>query len=156
MKNTAHSARQFVFCCVSTLLTALLAVLTFLRPERLPLAPLLVAMLLRPTLLLVTAGVNFSCLKMGVRALFSGKPDRHTAAVLTVLLALVLCALGVCPDASAAAALLLTASAWLDLLEQRDFEMVTAFRDKYIDLLRTYYFVGGMPAAVNAYLPSRA
>ena len=119
MKNTAHSARQFVFCCVSTLLTALLAVLTFLRPERLPLAPLLVAMLLRPTLLLVTAGVNFSCLKMGVRALFSGKPDRHTAAVLTVLLALVLCALGVCPDASAAAALLLTASAWLDLLEQR-------------------------------------
>ena len=119
MKNTAHSARQFAFCCVTTLLTALLAVLTFLRPERLPLAPLLVAMLLRPTLLLVTAGVNFSCLKMGVRALFSGKPDCHTAAVLTVLLALVLCTLGVCPDAPVTAALLLTASAWLDLLEQR-------------------------------------
>ena len=119
MKNTAHSARQLVFCCVTTVLTALLAVLTFLRPERLPLAPLLVAMLLRPTLLLVTAGVNFSCLKTGVRALFAGKPERHTAAVLTVLLAIVLCALGVCPDASAAAALLLTASAWLDLLEQR-------------------------------------
>ena len=119
MKNTAHSARQLVFCCVTTVLTALLAVLTFLRPERLPLAPLLVAMLLRPTLLLVTAGVNFSCLKMGVRALFSGKPDRHTAAVLTVLLALVLCTLGVCPDAPVAAALLLTAAAWLDLLEQR-------------------------------------
>ena len=60
MKNNAHSARQFVFCCVSTLLTALLAVLTFLRPERLPLAPLLVAMLLRPTLLLVTAGFEIS------------------------------------------------------------------------------------------------
>ena len=119
MKNTAHSARQLVFCCVTTVLTALLAVLTFLRPERLPLAPLLVAMLLRPTLLLVTAGVNFCCLKTGVRALFAGKPERHTAAVLTVLLAIVLCALGVCPDASAAAALLLTASAWLDLLEQR-------------------------------------
>ena len=44
----------------------------------------------------------------------------------------------------------------LDLLEQRDFEMVTAFRDKYIDLLRTYYFVGGMPAAVNAYLPKQS
>ena len=43
----------------------------------------------------------------------------------------------------------------LGLLEQRDFEMVTAFRDKYIDLLRTYYFVGGMPAAVNAYLPKQ-
>ena len=34
--------------------------------------------------------------------------------------------------------------------------MVTAFRDKYIDLLRTYYFVGGMPAAVNAYLPKQS
>lgn len=33
--------------------------------------------------------------------------------------------------------------------------MVTAFRDKYIDLLRTYYYVGGMPAAVNAYLPKQ-
>ena len=43
----------------------------------------------------------------------------------------------------------------LGLLEQRDFGMVTAFRDKYIDLLRTYYYVGGMPAAVNAYFPSR-
>ena len=44
----------------------------------------------------------------------------------------------------------------LGLLEQRDFEMVSAFRDKYIDLLRTYYFVGGMPAAVNAYLPKQS
>ena len=43
----------------------------------------------------------------------------------------------------------------LELLEQRDFGMVTAFRDKYIDLLRTYYYVGGMPAAVNAYLPKQ-
>lgn len=119
MKNTAHSARQFAFCCVTTVLTAMLAVMTVLPPERVPLAPLLVAMLLRPALLLVTAGVNFGCLKTGVHALFSGKPDRHTAAVLTVLLALVLCTLGVCPDAPVTAALLLTASAWLDLLEQR-------------------------------------
>ena len=119
MKNTAHSARQFAFCCVTTVLTALLAVLSFLNPEKLPFSPLLVRMLLLPALLLATAGVNFCCLKTGVRALFAGKPERHTAAVLTVLLALVLCALGVCPDASAAAALLLTASAWLDLLEQR-------------------------------------
>ena len=119
MKNNAHSARQLVFCCISTLLTVLLAVLTILNPERVPLSPLLVAMLLRPALLLVTAGVNFGCLKTGVRALFAGKPDRHTAAALTVLLALVLCALGVCPDALITASLLLTASAWLDLLEQR-------------------------------------
>ena len=119
MKNTAHSERQFALCCVTTVLTALLAVLSFLNPEKLPFSPLLVRMLLLPALLLATAGVNFCCLKTGVRALFAGKPERHTAAVLTVLLAIVLCALGVGPDASAAAALLLTASAWLDLLEQR-------------------------------------
>lgn len=119
MKNNAHSARQLVFCCVTTFLTALLAVLSFLNPEKLPLSPLLVRMLLLPALLLVTAGVNFSCLKTGICALFSGKPDRHTAAVLTAVLALVLCALGVCPDAPVTASLLLTASAWLDLLEQQ-------------------------------------
>ena len=32
--------------------------------------------------------------------------------------------------------------------------MITAFKDKYIDLLKTYYYVGGMPAAVNAYAES--
>lgn len=40
------------------------------------------------------------------------------------------------------------------LLSQKDFEMITTFRDKYIDLLKTYYYVGGMPAAVNAYVES--
>lgn len=43
----------------------------------------------------------------------------------------------------------------LALLQQRDFEMITAFRDKYIDLLKTYYYVGGMPAAVKAYIPKQ-
>jgi len=43
----------------------------------------------------------------------------------------------------------------LALLQQRDFEMISAFKDKYIDLLKTYYYVGGMPAAVNAYLPKQ-
>jgi len=44
----------------------------------------------------------------------------------------------------------------LDLLLQRDFDMIAAFRDKYIDLLKTYYYVGGMPAAVNAYIPKQS
>jgi len=44
----------------------------------------------------------------------------------------------------------------LNLLLQRDFDMIGAFRDKYIDLLKTYYYVGGMPAAVNAYLPKQS
>ncbi len=44
----------------------------------------------------------------------------------------------------------------LHILLQRDFPMMTAFRDRYIDLLKTYYYVGGMPAAVNAYLPRQS
>lgn len=35
-----------------------------------------------------------------------------------------------------------------DLLSSGDFSLVTAFKDKFIDALKTYYFVGGMPAAV--------
>ena len=107
MKNTAHSARQFAFCCVTTVLTALLAVLSFLNPEKLPFSPLLVRMLL-PALLLATAGVNYCCLKTGVRALFAGKPERHTAAVLTVLLAPAL-DLGAAPALCALLAAVLTA-----------------------------------------------
>ncbi len=43
-------------------------------------------------------------------------------------------------------------SALVDLLNENDFQMITAFKDKYIDALKIYYFVGGMPAAVNAYI----
>lgn len=35
-----------------------------------------------------------------------------------------------------------------ELLSQHDFSMVTAFKQMYIDLLKQYYFVGGMPEAV--------
>ena len=35
-----------------------------------------------------------------------------------------------------------------DLLSQRDFGMMTAFKQTYIDALKHYYFVGGMPEAV--------
>jgi len=35
-----------------------------------------------------------------------------------------------------------------DLLSSGDDSLVTAFKDKFIDALKTYYFVGGMPAAV--------
>ena len=45
-------------------------------------------------------------------------------------------------------------AALLELLQKRDFGMVTAFKDKYIDLLKLYYYVGGMPAAVKAYAES--
>ena len=34
---------------------------------------------------------------------------------------------------------------------QRDFQMVTAFKQTYIDALKQYYFVGGMPEAVQSF-----
>ncbi len=43
-----------------------------------------------------------------------------------------------------------------DLLGKQDFEMITNFKDRFIDLLKNYYFVGGMPAAVNAYVKERS
>ena len=35
-----------------------------------------------------------------------------------------------------------------ELLDKRDFQMITSFRQTYIDALKQYYFVGGMPEAV--------
>ena len=35
-----------------------------------------------------------------------------------------------------------------DLLESRDFQMITSFKQTYIDALKQYYFIGGMPEAV--------
>ncbi|MDO5096920.1 MAG: ATP-binding protein [Peptostreptococcaceae bacterium] len=40
---------------------------------------------------------------------------------------------------------------FVDLLEKDDFEMATTFRQEYVDLLKLYYFVGGMPEAVLAF-----
>ncbi len=40
----------------------------------------------------------------------------------------------------------------VSLLESGDYGMVNAFSGKYIDLLRKYYYVGGMPEAVLAYI----
>lgn len=40
----------------------------------------------------------------------------------------------------------------IQLLTEDDFPMITTFRDKYMDALKTYYYVGGMPAAVNTYI----
>lgn len=37
------------------------------------------------------------------------------------------------------------------LLDQQDFSMITSFRDTYVDALKHYYFVGGMPEAVECF-----
>ncbi len=39
----------------------------------------------------------------------------------------------------------------VDLLQSQDWELIKAFKSKYIDLLRQYYFVGGMPEAVKTF-----
>jgi hypothetical protein len=40
----------------------------------------------------------------------------------------------------------------VELLDRQDYEIISAFSSKYIDLLKTYYYVGGMPEVVQTYL----
>ncbi|MDR2164019.1 MAG: ATP-binding protein [Clostridiales Family XIII bacterium] len=42
-----------------------------------------------------------------------------------------------------------------ELLEKGDFSMASAFKQEYIDLLKYYYYVGGMPEAVLAFTENR-
>ena len=43
----------------------------------------------------------------------------------------------------------------VSLLKNSDFEMANAFKQKYIDLLKYYYYVGGMPEAVQDFVKNR-
>ena len=42
-----------------------------------------------------------------------------------------------------------------ELLETEDFQMITSFKTKYIEWLRQYYYVGGMPAAVVSFADNK-
>lgn len=42
-----------------------------------------------------------------------------------------------------------------ELLDTRDFQMITNFRQTYVDALKQYYFVGGMPEAVESFAENR-
>lgn len=44
---------------------------------------------------------------------------------------------------------------YAQLLDDRDFEMATTFRQEFVDLLKQYYFVGGMPEAVQNFSENR-
>ena len=44
----------------------------------------------------------------------------------------------------------------LELLTSGDIELISTLRDRYITLLKTYYFVGGMPEAVRTYIESKS
>lgn len=39
-----------------------------------------------------------------------------------------------------------------DLLDKQDYQTITSFKQKYIDALKTYYFVGGMPEVVQNFV----
>ncbi|MEN9405979.1 MAG: hypothetical protein RLZ12_263 [Bacillota bacterium] len=39
----------------------------------------------------------------------------------------------------------------VELINKHDFELVTTFKSRYIDLLKSYYYIGGMPEAVNIF-----
>lgn len=40
---------------------------------------------------------------------------------------------------------------YVELLQKSDFEMATTFKQEYIDMLKHYYFVGGMPEVVLSF-----
>ena len=40
---------------------------------------------------------------------------------------------------------------YVELLEQKDYQMISSFKQIYIDALKEYYYVGGMPEAVSSY-----
>ncbi len=42
-----------------------------------------------------------------------------------------------------------------ELLDTQDFKMITSFKQTYIDSLKHYYFVGGMPEAVQSFAENR-
>lgn len=42
-----------------------------------------------------------------------------------------------------------------ELLDQQNYEMVTGFKQTYVDALKHYYFVGGMPEAVQSFAEDR-
>lgn len=44
---------------------------------------------------------------------------------------------------------------FVQLLAQGDFDMAATFRGEYIDLLKQYYFIGGMPEAVQRFSETR-
>lgn len=42
-----------------------------------------------------------------------------------------------------------------ELLDKRDFRMITSFKQTYIDALKHYYFVGGMPEGVQSFAENK-
>jgi predicted AAA+ superfamily ATPase len=46
-------------------------------------------------------------------------------------------------------------SRFVNLIQQRDWKMMTLFKTKYINLLKQYYYIGGMPEAVDDFIKNQ-
>lgn len=44
---------------------------------------------------------------------------------------------------------------FVELLKRQDYEMITGFKQNYIDALKYYYFVGGMPEVVQSFAENK-
>ena len=44
---------------------------------------------------------------------------------------------------------------FVELLKNRDYDMITSFKQTYIDALKNYYFIGGMPEAVQSFAENK-
>lgn len=44
---------------------------------------------------------------------------------------------------------------YVELLQNGDFDMVTTFKQEYVELLKYYYYAGGMPEVVQAFVDNR-
>ena len=43
----------------------------------------------------------------------------------------------------------------VEILNENNWNLIAVFKDKFISYLREYYFIGGMPSAVNKYIESK-
>jgi len=43
----------------------------------------------------------------------------------------------------------------VEILNENNWDLITVFKDKFISYLREYYFIGGMPSAVNKYIETK-
>jgi len=43
----------------------------------------------------------------------------------------------------------------VSLIEAKDFELITNFKGRYIDLLKQYYYIGGMPEVVSSFIETQ-
>lgn len=122
MKQDANTRRMAAGRYASAVLSLLSVYLTCAVQGIVPLPafirPLPAQMLLLPGILLLASGINWRCFRRGIRALLRGRPDRDSCAVLAVILALILCALGASSGAAGCAVLLLTACSWMDVWEE--------------------------------------